>query len=89
MPVTIKDVAKVAKVAHTTVSRALRGNPMISAETTERVKKVAREMGYVPNIVAQNLQTRRTQTIGMVLTTMTDPFLARIVEGVEEAAKKA
>jgi LacI family transcriptional regulator len=73
MPVTIKDIAKTAGVSHTTVSRALKGNPAISLETRERIQQLARHMGYVPSAVAQSLLSRRTQTIGMVITTIADP----------------
>ncbi len=89
MPVTIKDIAKVAGVSHTTVSRALKGNPAISLETTERIQQLAREMGYVPSAVAQSLLSRRTQTIGMVVTTIADPFIVQVVEGVEQVAQRA
>jgi LacI family transcriptional regulator/LacI family repressor for deo operon, udp, cdd, tsx, nupC, and nupG len=89
MPVTIKDIAKVAGVSHTTVSRALKGNPAISLETTERIRQLARHMGYVPSAVAQSLLSRRTQTIGMVITTIADPFIAQVVEGAEQKAQEA
>ncbi len=89
MPVTIKDIARVAGVSHTTVSRALKGNPAISAETTARIRQLAEEMGYTPSAVAQSLLTRRTQTIGMVITTLADPFVAKVVEGVESVAQTA
>ena len=83
MPVTIKDIAKAAGVSHTTVSRALHGSPAISPETTTRIRQLAQEMGYTPSAVAQSLLARRTQTIGVVLTMIADPFTAQIVGGVE------
>ncbi len=89
MPVTIKDIAKVAGVSHTTVSRALSGNPAISRQTTQRVQKIARQMGYTPSAVAQSLLSQRTRTIGMVVTAISDPFVARVVEGVESIAQAA
>lgn len=89
MAVTIKDIAKVAGVSHSTVSRALKGHPAISAETTSRIRKLAQEMGYIPNIVAQNLLAQRTQTVGMVITSIADPFITRVVDGVESVARSA
>jgi LacI family transcriptional regulator/LacI family repressor for deo operon, udp, cdd, tsx, nupC, and nupG len=87
--VTIKDIARAAGVSHTTVSRALKGNRAISSETTERIQQLARQMGYVPSAVAQSLLARRTQTIGMVVTTIADPFIVQVVEGVERVAREA
>lgn len=89
MPVTIKDIAKAAGVSHTTVSRALKGHSAISAKTTSRIQKLAQEMGYMPSAVAQSLLSQRTQTIGMVVTTIADPFIVQIVEGVERIAQDA
>lgn len=89
MSVTIKDIAKVAGVSHTTVSRALSGNPAISQKTTLRVRKIAQQMGYTPSAVAQSLLSQRTKTIGMVVTAISDPFVAKVVEGVESIAQAA
>ncbi len=89
MAVTIKDIAKVAGVSHTTVSRALKGHSAISTETTERIQKIAQQMGYTPSAVAQSLLTQKTMTIGMVVTTIADPFIVKVVEGVESVAQAA
>jgi len=89
MPVTIKDIAKVAGVSHTTVSRALSGNPAISQQTTRRIQQIARQMGYMPSAVAQSLLSQQTKTVGMVVTTIADPFVASVVEGVESIAQTA
>ncbi len=89
MPVTIKDIAKVAGVSHTTVSRALKGHAAISTQTTARIQILADEMGYTPSAVAQSLLSQRTHTIGMVITTTADPFPVNIVGGVEEVAQAA
>lgn len=88
MPVTIKDIAKAANVSHSTVSRALKGHPAISAETTRRIRQLADDMGYTPSAVAQSLLARHTHTIGMVVTTIADPFYVRVVEGVEQVAQE-
>nr|BBH95970.1 ribose operon repressor RbsR [Thermogemmatispora argillosa] len=87
--VSIADIARVAGVSHTTVSRALRDSPLISEETRKRIQQLALEMGYTPNAIAQSLQTRRTQTIGLAVTSIADPFLSEVVRGIEEVARSA
>jgi LacI family transcriptional regulator/LacI family repressor for deo operon, udp, cdd, tsx, nupC, and nupG len=87
--VSIADIARIAGVSHTTVSRALRGSSLISTDTRKRIQKLAEEMGYMPNAIAQSLQTRRTSTIGLVITSIADPFLSDVVRGVEEVAREA
>ena len=86
MPVSIKDIAKAADVSYSTVSRALADSPKISLATRERIKRLAAEMGYTPSAAARSLVTSRTHTIGIIATTVTDPFQAEIIEAVEEIA---
>ncbi|MBO0779418.1 MAG: LacI family DNA-binding transcriptional regulator, partial [Ktedonobacteraceae bacterium] len=87
--ISIADIARVAGVSHTTVSRALRDSPLISSETRERIQRLAIEMGYTPNAIAQSLQTRQSSTIGLVVTSISDPFFGDVVRGVEEEARAA
>jgi LacI family transcriptional regulator, repressor for deo operon, udp, cdd, tsx, nupC, and nupG len=84
--VSIKDIAKTAGVSHSTVSRALRDSPQVNAATRERIKKVAHEMGYTPDAQARSLVTGRSHTVGVVVTTIADPFVAEVVQGVETTA---
>lgn len=84
--VSIKDIARVANVSHSTVSRALSDSPLVSSETKARIQRLAREMGYSPDAQARSLVVGRTQTVGVVVTTITDPFLAEIVQAVENTA---
>ena len=63
----IKDIAKMAGVAPSTVSRVLNNSGYISAEIREKVEKVVKETGYVPNQIAQSLKRQRTHTIGICL----------------------
>jgi DNA-binding LacI/PurR family transcriptional regulator len=89
MPVSIYDIAKLAGVSPSTVSRALEDHPRIGAETKKRIQELAREMDYVPSTVAKSLAANKTWTIGMVLAAISDPFMGRVVEGVEQAAIEA
>jgi len=82
----IKDIARAAKVSHSTVSRALHNSPLVSHETAQRIREIAREKGYRPSAVARSLVTRRTKTIGVVVTRIADPFIAEVVNGIEEVA---
>lgn len=89
MGVSIKDIAKAAGVSHTTVSRALRDDPRISEQTRNLVHRLATEMGYSPSAIARGLATGKTNTVGMVVTTISDPFVAPIAQGTERKAMEA
>lgn len=86
MGVSIKDIAKVAGVSHSTVSRALAGSSLVAEETRQRIRRLAKEMGYSPSGIARGLVTKRTHTVGLVVTTIADPFVAEVVRGIEETA---
>ena len=86
MDVSIKDIAGVAEVSHSTVSRALRDSPLISEETKARVQQIAQDMGYSPSAIARGLVTKRTQALGLVVTSIADPFVAEVAQGIEERA---
>jgi DNA-binding LacI/PurR family transcriptional regulator len=86
MSVSIKDIAKAAGVSHSTVSRALADSPLVAEETKRRVRRLAKEMGYSPSAIARGLVTKRTYTVGLVVTTIADPFVAEVVGGIEETA---
>jgi DNA-binding LacI/PurR family transcriptional regulator len=89
MAVSIKDIARLAGVSHSTVSRALHNSPLIPQRTAERIQQIAREKGYSASAVARSLVTRRTQTIGVVVTSIADPFNGEVVEGLEETANRS
>lgn len=67
MAVTIKDVAALAGVSPSTVSRTCKNNPSISEETKERVRKAMAELGYEPNFQASNLASQNSRSIGIIL----------------------
>lgn len=82
----IKDIARLARVSHPTVSRALQNSPLVNPKTAERIRKIARESGYRASAVARGLVTRRTRTIGLVVTSIADPFTSEVVSGIEQTA---
>lgn len=84
--VSIKDIALIAQVSHPTVSRALRKSPLVNPETAEKIRAIAGQMGYRPSAVARSLVNKKTNTIGVVVTTIADPFNGEVVSGIEEAA---
>lgn len=91
--VTIKDVAKEANVAPSTVSRVISGHKSISENTSKKVKAVMRKLGYEPNVAARTLVTQKTKTIGLILKTASkemtqNPFFTDVLMGISIACKK-
>src|SRR5689334_15074176 len=82
----IKDIARAASVSHSTVSRALRNSPLVSAETADRIRRIAAESNFRVSAVGRSLATGRTYSIGVVASSIADPFVGEIVSGIEEAA---
>lgn len=86
--VTLEDIAKKLKVSKVTVSKALRNHSDISTETTEKVKNLAAQLGYVPNIIARNLSSRKSNTIGLVVPKIAHVFFSTVIEAIYDAAFK-
>ncbi len=82
----IKDIARLARVSHPTVSRALQNSPLVNPATAAKIRKIAEAAGYRASAVARGLVTRRTRTIGLVVTTVADPFASEVACGIEQAA---
>ena len=87
--ITINDLAKRLKLSASTVSRALRDHPDISAETKERVRAAAEQANYQPNLIAQSLQTRRSNNIGVIVPEIRNTFFSTVISGIEEIAYEA
>ena len=83
---TIRDVARKAQVSQVTVSRVLNQSGPVSDETEKRVLAAIEELCYVPNVLARGLRSRRTQTIALVITDVTNPFWTTVARGVEDKA---
>jgi len=93
MTVTLKIIAERVGRSVTTVSRALAGYDDVSEATRRQVQQVARDLGYEPNIIARQLQKRRTDTLALILPTFgprfSDPFFSEFLAGVGNEAAKA
>ena len=91
--VTIKDVAKEAKVSPSTVSRVISDSPNISKKTKDKVRFIMDEMGYYPNAIARSLVKQKTRSIGLVMSRPTDralanPFFSGVIQGIATVAQE-
>ena len=84
---TIKDVARVAKVSVATVSRAINGHDNVAEAVRRRVLAVAHELRYTPHHAARSLSSRRTHTIGVVLPDLHGEFFSELVRGIDHVAR--
>ena len=87
-PATIAEVAKAAGVSVATVSRVVNGNYPVKPETRTRVQEAIKELKYVPNIQARELNTRKSKTIGVVVPSLHNMFFAQVIDGIEERVRK-
>jgi LacI family repressor for deo operon, udp, cdd, tsx, nupC, and nupG len=85
----IKDIAERLGVSAATVSRALSDSGLVAEPTLSRIREVAREMNYRPNVSARNLRTQRAMAVLMVVRDVGNPFYLEILKGVEATARAA
>lgn len=85
----MKDVAKEAGVSIATVSHVLRGTKNVSAPVAQRVRAAAKALGYVTNLRASALRTGRTQTLGVLLPDLSNPFFVALLHALAPAAREA
>jgi LacI family transcriptional regulator len=81
---TIKDVAQRAGVSSTTVSYVLNNTRFVSPETEARVRAAIKDLSYQPDYIARSLRAKRTLTVGMIVSDITNPFYADVVRGAED-----
>ena len=86
---TVKDIAKRAGVSPATVSLVLRNSPLVARPTRERVRSSITSLGYVYDRAAANLRARLTQTVGLIVCEITNPFYAELTAGIDEALDRA
>ncbi len=84
--VTLDDIARRVKVSRVTVSKALRGHPDISDTTARKIRGVATELGYLPNIIARSLSARQSNMIGVVVPRIANFFFGSVIEGIYNTA---
>ena len=82
------DIANKLKVSRVTVSKALRDHPDISLDMKKRVKETAEEFGYTPNLIAKNLTSKKTLTIGIVVPDLENSFFSYAVDSMIDAASE-
>ncbi len=84
---TISDVAKRAGVSPVTVSRVINGAKHVNPATRQKVERVIADLGYVPNVVARSLRSKRTHTLGLMVPDITNTFWTTVARGVEDSAQ--
>lgn len=80
----IKEVAKKANVSVTTVSRYLNNHPYISSTKKEKIKQAMQDLDYAPNTAATQLRSNKTFTIGVIVSRITNPYFAYLIEEIEK-----
>ena len=88
MAVTIRDVAREAKVSTATVSHVLNKTGQVSRKTRRQVLSVVRRLGYFPNAHARNLAWRTSRTLGMIVSDIENPFFPEVINSFEARARQ-
>ncbi len=90
MAITLTELARLANVSVSTVSRALSNHDYpLKPETRQRIRLLAEQMGYKPNLVARSLQNNRTHLVGVIVDRMQSPFSAETVQGIQDKLRNA
>ena len=88
MSVSLRDVAKSAKVSVGTVSNVLNRPEVVAADTLARVQATIKDLGFVPNGFARHLRSGNSRTLGLIVPDVSNPFFTEVARGVEDAASK-
>src|SRR6516165_2438003 len=88
-PINLSDVARHAGVSRATASLVLRESPLVASATRERVHQAVDALGYIYNRGAANLRARRTKTIGLLVSNVSNPFFTEMTIGVDATLDKA
>ncbi|STB16755.1 LacI family transcriptional regulator [Clostridium novyi] len=87
MSVTINNIAKEAGVSLATVSRVINNSGYVKDETREKVMKVINKYNYTPSAIARSLSKSITNTIGVIVPDITNPFFGSIIKGISDVAE--
>ncbi|MDC3416197.1 LacI family DNA-binding transcriptional regulator [Aquibacillus salsiterrae] len=88
MSITIKDIAELAGVSYSTVSKALNNSPLVKPNTKAKIIRIAKEQGYEPNFAARRLVQKQSHTIGLVWPTVERVALSTLVTKIKEEIEK-
>ena len=80
MAVTLKEVAKMAGVSRSAVSRTFTSGASVSEKTRKKVEKAARELGFRPSLIARSLATKRTKLIGLIANNFQNPIFLEVFD---------
>lgn len=87
--VTIYDIAQKLKISSSTVSRALKDDPVVSKKTRKKIFDMAEKMGYRSNLFARNLRNQKTNTIGVIVPRLNSYFMSTVIAGIEKVLNAA
>jgi len=85
---TIYDVAKIAGVSTSTVSRVMNSPEIVAEDTRQKVANTVKELSYIPNMMAASMPRRRTNYIGLIIPDITNIFFSNLVRGVQDVCEK-
>ncbi|SFL74338.1 LacI family DNA-binding transcriptional regulator [Halanaerobium salsuginis] len=88
MKITIKDIAKQAGVSVTTVSRVINNKPDVGDKTRAKILRIIEDLNYNPNSVARGLVMQKTNTIGLIIPDISNPFFPQVARAIEDKAQK-
>ncbi len=84
MPVSIREIAKLAGVSSATVSRVINGSNLVTPETTQRIRRIVQDFNFVPNRSAAHFKQGKSQIFGIIVPDLTNPFFMELVKVFEE-----
>lgn len=85
---TIYDVAKIAGVSPSTISRVMNAPDIVAEDTRQKVINAVKELSYIPNMMAANMPRRRTNSIGLIIPDITNIFFSNLVRGAQDVCEK-